>query len=63
MSGIEKKTMNLADIQSEYWGFPNPYKDAPSCRYDHRALVAYAQKVGKSINDLSYEEKLAFIIK
>jgi len=55
--------MNFADIQSEYLGFPNPYKDAPSCRYDHRALVAYAQKVGKSINDLSYEEKLAFIIK
>ena len=46
-----------------FLGFPNPYKDAPSCRYDHRALVAYAQKVGKSINDLSYEEKLAFIIK
>lgn len=63
MSGIDKKTMNLADIQSEYLDFPNPYKDAPSCRYDHRALVAYAQKVGKSINDLSYEEKLAFVIK
>lgn len=63
MSGIDKKTMNLADIQSEYLGFPNPYKDAPPCRYDHRALVAYAQKVGKSINDLSYEEKLAFVIK
>ncbi len=55
--------MNLADIQSEYLGFPNPYEDAPSCKYDHRALVAYAKKVGKSINDLSYDEKLAFLIK
>ena len=63
MSGIDKKTMNLADIQSEYLGFPNPYEDAPSCKYDHRALVAYAKKVGKSINDLSYDEKLAFLIK
>ena len=27
------------------------------------ALVAYAQKVGKSINELSYEEKLDFVIK
>ncbi len=63
MSGIDKRTINLADIQSEYLGFPHPYKETPSCRYDHRALVAYAQKVGKSINDLSYEEKLAFVIK
>ena len=52
MSGIDKKTMNLADIQSEYLGFPNPYKDAPSCRYDHRALVAYWNATPRSRSHL-----------
>lgn len=42
-------------------GGVDPYKVAPPCRYDHRALVAYAEKVGKSINDLSIEEKSQFI--
>lgn len=39
----------------------DPYKVSPPCRYDHRALVAYAEQVGKSINDLSLEEKAQFI--
>lgn len=60
MSGNEK-TMNLADKHCEYVAGIAPYKVSPPCRYDHRALVAYAEKVGKSINNLSLEEKAQFI--
>ncbi len=60
MSGNEK-TMNLADNHGEYVVGIDPYKVSPPCRYDHRALVAYAEQVGKSINDLSLEEKSQFI--
>lgn len=60
MSGNEK-TMNLADNRAEYVAAPDPYKVSAYCRYNHRALVAYAEKIGKSINDLSYEEKARFI--
>ena len=46
MSGTDKKTMNLSDVQSEYLGCPNPYRNPPACKYDHRALVEYAKKWG-----------------
>ena len=62
MNGTDKKTMNLSDIQSEYLGYPDPYRNPPACKYDHRALVENAKKVGKSINDLSFEEKAHFIV-
>lgn len=51
----------LADNHGEYVAGIDPYRVSPSCRYDHHALVAYAEKVGKSINDLSIEEKARFI--
>ena len=51
----------MADNHGEYVAGIDPYKVSPSCRYDHHALVAYAEKVGKSINDLSLEEKAQFI--
>ena len=60
MSGNEK-TINLTDNHGEYVAGIDLYRASPPCRYDHRALVAYAEKVGKSINDLSLEEKAQFI--
>ncbi|MBQ7079068.1 MAG: hypothetical protein IJM92_05245 [Fibrobacter sp.] len=62
MSGTDKKNAKIADVQGAYLGFPNPYKAPPACKYDHRALVEYAKKIGKSINELTFEEKAVFVI-
>lgn len=61
MSGTEKKDVSLFDIHAAYLAYPDPYKDPPICKFDHHALACYAKEHGKSVSELSMEEKLKFL--
>lgn len=46
-----------------YYDATSPYVLPPLSQHNLRAMLAYAQKVGKSINDLTYEEAERFRVR
>ena len=56
MNGTTVKYWEGRTPPKSYFEPMDPYKDAPHCPFNLRALSEYAKSVGKKIIELSYEE-------
>ena len=50
-------------LPSGYNDPPNPYADPPASKYNLRAMVNYALRIGKKVTELSKEEAEQFLVK
>ena len=66
MSGISvvriPKFLEGEPLPEGYFEAPNPYMEPPRSRYNLRAMVNYALKVGKKVPELTKEEAAQFLI-
>ena len=49
-------------LPAGYFDTPNPYVDPPVSKYNLRAMVNYALRIGKKVTDLTKEEADQFLI-
>ena len=45
-----------------YYDSPNPYADPPVSKYNLRAMVNYALKIGKKVTELTKDEAAQFLV-
>ena len=63
MPEARPKFMEGKPLPKGYHDMPNPYALPYPSQYNLRAMLAYAKRVGKSINELTYEEAEQFRIR
>lgn len=50
-------------LPAGYFDPPNPYIDPPVSKYNLRAMVNYALRIGKKVTELTKEEADQFLVK
>lgn len=63
MIGVMPKFMEGRPLPKGYYDVPNPYTLPNLSQHNLREMLAYAKKVGKNINDLTYEEAEQFRVR
>lgn len=63
MIGAKPRFMKGRPLPKGYYDAPNPYVLPPLSQHNLREMLAYAQRVGKDINDLTYEEAEQFRVR